>query len=153
MTIYVSGGQGGGYTIPYTSSPAALASVGGTTLTLTGRQNGYAVMVVCDAYNNCGPLLVSVGGGSSIVPPPIVIPTPIIVSTGTFTEHLYLNLTSQQVLDLQNLLTTLGMYSGSIDGHFGLLTQQAVKQYQASHGLTPDGDVGAATRAQLNTGR
>ncbi len=146
-TVYISGGQGGNYTIPYSSSPAVIASISGNTISITGRQNGYAVLVVCDAYSDCGPLVVAVGGGV-IVPPIIINPAP-----GIFVSHLYLGLNSSEVLQLQQLLTTLGIYSGSVDGHFGLLTQQAVKRYQALHGLRADGDVGPGTRAQLNTGR
>jgi hypothetical protein len=147
--IYITGGQGGGYTIPYNSSAAALATISGNTITLTGRQTGYAIIAVCDSYNNCGALFVGVGVGA-ITPPIIVNPSPVTV---IFTSHLYLGLTSSQVLQLQQLLTTLGFYSGSVDGHFGLLTQQAVERYQSNHGLRPDGDVGPNTIAQLNTGR
>lgn len=36
-----------------------------------------------------------------------------------------------------------------IDGFYGILTEEAVKEFQALHGLTPDGIVGPATLAKL----
>ncbi len=107
------------------------------------------MLVVCDSYNNCGPVSVGVGVGT-ITPSTIVNSNPTNV---LFVSNLYLNVSGPEVLQLQQLLTTLGIYSGSVDGHFGLLTQQAVERYQSSHGLSPDGDVGPATREQLNTER
>ena len=37
----------------------------------------------------------------------------------------------------------------ALDGHFGAITEAAVKIFQKSHGLNPDGIVGDATRAKL----
>lgn len=74
------------------------------------------------------------------------------VSSGAFTELLTLGSQDSQVSALQQRLTTLGFYSGSITGFYGTLTQQAVMKYQTSHGITATGYVGPSTRAALNAG-
>jgi outer membrane protein OmpA-like peptidoglycan-associated protein len=50
---------------------------------------------------------------------------------------------------IQEILTDLGFDPGPIDGKDGPQTQAAVKEYQASKGLTVDGKAGPATRKQL----
>ena len=50
---------------------------------------------------------------------------------------------------LQTLLTKAG-YTVAVDGIFGAKTLEAVKAYQADHGLTVDGVVGKATWSELN---
>jgi len=72
------------------------------------------------------------------------------VSSGTFTELLNLGSQDSQVSALQQQLTTLGFYSGSITGFYGTLTQQAVMKYQTAHGITATGYVGPSTRTALN---
>lgn len=52
---------------------------------------------------------------------------------------------------LQSRLSSLGFDAGDSDGLFGSKTTQAVKQFQLSHSLDPDGKVGAKTKAQLFT--
>lgn len=55
----------------------------------------------------------------------------------------------QGVKRVQKKLKELGYYDGAIDGLFGPLTDQAVKQFQRANGLDVDGYVGPKTRAAL----
>lgn len=54
------------------------------------------------------------------------------------------------VLELQKRLAGLGFLSGTPTGYFGSATQQAVKKFQAAHGIPATGYVGSLTRATLN---
>ena len=58
---------------------------------------------------------------------------------------LKLGSTGDKVRDLQADLTALGYYYGDITGHFGSLTQTAVKKFQQAKGLTQDGVAGTTT--------
>lgn len=51
----------------------------------------------------------------------------------------------QQVIAWQTFLSINHYYKGLIDGKFGQLTEDAVKAFQLSKGLTPDGVIGKAT--------
>ena len=53
---------------------------------------------------------------------------------------------------LQTWLSDIG-YPVSVDGDFGPITESAVKQFQADHGLEVDGDVGKLTWAKLAEAR
>ncbi|MBI3615123.1 MAG: peptidoglycan-binding protein [Candidatus Omnitrophica bacterium] len=50
---------------------------------------------------------------------------------------------------VQLALKNAGFYSGQIDGRLGRKTKQAVKAFQRSNGLTPDGKIGARTSMAL----
>ena len=52
---------------------------------------------------------------------------------------------SNYVLIAQDDLNTLGYRTGGLDGIFGAATQNAVRSYQSSVGLTADGIVGCNT--------
>lgn len=54
----------------------------------------------------------------------------------------------EAVIQLQKILSAIG-YDLEIDGIFGVMTKEAVKTYQATHGLTADGIVGPMTWAEL----
>ena len=56
---------------------------------------------------------------------------------------------SNYVLIAQDDLNTLGFRTGGLDGIFGVQTQTAVRNYQASVGLAVDGIVGCNTWSSL----
>ena len=53
------------------------------------------------------------------------------------------------MLIAQDDLNTLGYRTGGLDGIFGAATQDAVRRYQASVGLTTDGIIGCNTWRSL----
>lgn len=58
----------------------------------------------------------------------------------------------EQVKEAQNLLKQLSHYNGKIDGDYGDLTVNAVKQFQKKQGtLAVDGVIGPVTCKKLNT--
>ena len=67
-----------------------------------------------------------------------------------FTEDLSEGMQNDNVTELQNRLTSEGVYSGPATGYFGPLTLAGVKEYQAKHNLPTTGFVGPMTRAELN---
>jgi peptidoglycan hydrolase-like protein with peptidoglycan-binding domain len=69
-----------------------------------------------------------------------------------FNSPLSLGSTGTGVTELQKRLTSLGIYTGPVNGRYGPLTEAAVMSYQKSHGLSQLGNVGPATRAALNSG-
>ena len=56
---------------------------------------------------------------------------------------------STYVLIAQDDLNTLGFRTGGLDGIFGAQTQNAVREYQRSRGLSADGVVGCNTWRSL----
>jgi len=62
------------------------------------------------------------------------------------------NSRGRAVEQLQDRLSALGFYAGTIDGIFGEETEVAVQDFQMEFGLEPDGVVGSATwQALFNT--
>jgi hypothetical protein len=57
--------------------------------------------------------------------------------------------TGAQVKVLQRALASLGFSAGTVDGDYGPGTEDAVKQFQRSVGITDDGIVGPATLRAL----
>ncbi len=55
----------------------------------------------------------------------------------------------EAVRQIQKALCGAGHHVGVIDGIFGLMTEEAVCDFQEEHGLTVDGIVGPATLAKL----
>lgn len=58
---------------------------------------------------------------------------------------LRLGMRGSDVMEIQALLSKIGYNPGTIDGIFGRQTEQAVRQFQRSYGLTPDGIIGPNT--------
>lgn len=56
---------------------------------------------------------------------------------------------SEEVRDIQTLLSEQGYYTGTVDGIFGEGTRTAVIAYQKDNGLTADGIVGTATLSSM----
>jgi hypothetical protein len=77
-------------------------------------------------------------------PPPPPVPRPGAV--------LRLGDEGESVRALQRALAAAGLDPGSVDGSFGPHTLAAVRAFQIQHGLVPDGEVGAQTRAALGLG-
>lgn len=63
---------------------------------------------------------------------------------------LKLGVVSEDVRKLQQNLTTLEYYSGSVTGKYGKLTKEAVRIFQKDHDLTADGVAGPKTLAKLS---
>lgn len=60
-----------------------------------------------------------------------------------------INLTQKEVAEIQRALRLAGFSAGPVDGIFGSRTLKAVKAFQRSRALAPDGIVGAKTWARL----
>ncbi len=69
------------------------------------------------------------------------------VPTGT---SLSLNMKNDAVLALQKALAALGYYDGELTGNFGNKTEDAVKKFQRSRGITADGIAGPKTLEAIN---
>jgi len=151
-SVSLSGGVSGGvYSVVYNSNSSVVStSISGNILSLSGIRNGYAVIVACDSLTDCVPVSVSVG---VIAPTTTTTTSP--STTGVryvFTQYLSVGSTGTEVTELQERLTSEGVYSGPITGTFGPLTEAAVEKYQSAHGLVVSGIVGSITRGVLNAG-
>lgn len=71
--------------------------------------------------------------------------TPAIQYTAQGLPILRPGMRGSQVVKLQEKLSNLGFLKTGVDGDFGPLTTEAVKAFQKSKGLEPDGVVGGAT--------
>ncbi|HZX46587.1 MAG TPA: spore cortex-lytic enzyme [Clostridia bacterium] len=65
------------------------------------------------------------------------------------TATLYWGSTGEEVREVQRRLKNWGYYDGAVDGIYGPKTFQAVKNFQAKHGIPTTGTVGPQTRAAL----
>jgi peptidoglycan hydrolase-like protein with peptidoglycan-binding domain len=101
----------------------------------------------------------SSGGGHRNVPtlpsqasPVAVAAVGRVLGASSFNFSRGLNLGSQgdDVTELQNRLTSEGVYNGPITGYFGPLTMAGVKAFQNKFGVSATGYVGPLTMAQLN---
>lgn len=57
---------------------------------------------------------------------------------------------SVEVSQLQQTLQAIGYYHGPITGYYGILTQAAIRNFQAAHGLWVDGIAGPQTLRALD---
>jgi len=70
--------------------------------------------------------------------------------TQDFTTFMKIGSRGEEVKRLQIALNAMGYNVGAADGVFGPMTKSGVMAFQAAYGLTADGLVGPATRAELN---
>lgn len=70
-------------------------------------------------------------------------------------DHAQLPITREQVIDIQERLTSLGYDVGTIDGLHGSLTSKAIKEFQRSNNIEPDGriDVSLINLLMSKTGK
>ena len=74
---------------------------------------------------------------------------PAALAQGSYTATLRQGSRGDDVTRLQNDLKALGFYHGSVTGHFGGLTRDAVRRFQRKHALTADGIAGPLTLGRL----
>jgi len=67
----------------------------------------------------------------------------------TASQSLKLGMTSDEIVEIQKRLIELGYMDAKATGYFGKQTENAVKAFQRAASLTPDGIVGAGTKAKL----
>jgi hypothetical protein len=72
-------------------------------------------------------------------------------SADTITSMLRKGSTGPEVTLLQILLAKLGLFHEQTTGYFGVLTEEAVKAFQAQHNVASIGIVGPQTRELLNS--
>jgi len=85
----------------------------------------------------------------------VVIAFAALVSTAyasfSFQNNLSYGMTgNSDVIQLQTLLTSQGLYSSPVTGNFFSLTKAAVEAFQSAHSISPTGYVGQLTRLALN---
>lgn len=73
----------------------------------------------------------------------------VMLSSGALAETYRYDDEADEIATIQTALTTLKLYSGSISGHFGSKTEEAVKKFQKRYALTADGIVGEDTLKAL----
>ena len=73
-------------------------------------------------------------------------------ASASFDRDLFYGLRQDpQVTELQEFLTTQGVYSGPVTGNFFSLTLKAVKDFQTANLISPTGYFGPLTRAKSNS--
>ncbi len=86
----------------------------------------------------------------------VALAATVFVCTGQVMAHapsqaLKEGMMGDEVLGLQEMLTSLGFYGGECDGVFGGGTMRAVRAFQREYGLGVDGVVGASTWDRLES--
>ncbi|MEI8062027.1 MAG: peptidoglycan-binding domain-containing protein [bacterium] len=88
---------------------------------------------------------------SDITAPPTVHNDPLpLPEKYTFTKALNVGSKGTEVTELQKILKTLGFYSGPTSGNYGSLTKSAVIKFQKARKISALGNIGPATRQELN---
>ncbi len=90
---------------------------------------------------------------SLIVLPALLLLVPLFTSAATcitLTRTLSLEATGAEVSSLQQFLKDTAGYTGTVSGHYGSLTEAAVKKWQSAHGIAPTGATGPNTRAAMS---
>lgn len=83
----------------------------------------------------------------------LVLMLTLVITSSAAALKLQKNDKSDNVRRLQQALTQLGYYSGTVDGSFGSGTKAAVTAFQQANSLTVDGIAGSATIALLESRR
>ncbi|MFZ1075352.1 MAG: peptidoglycan-binding domain-containing protein [Minisyncoccia bacterium] len=154
-TIAISGGTPP-YFVSGGTNSVSQETLNGSTLTVYGVASGVSSVSVCSSGGGCAPLTVTVNGATApaAVAPTVSVPAmvsqPSATPAFTFTKYLVPGSTGTDVTQLQTVLAAQGFLSAAPTGYFGSLTEAAVLQFQAAHGLTQLGVVGPGTRAALN---
>ncbi len=130
------------------------ASVSGNTFTWTPQTQDAGSHTVTISTTDLSGTYVSIdlniqvtSNQNPIINNPIPVITP---SKFTFTKSLNTGSTGDEVKELQKLLKEKSFYLGPITGTFGPLTKAAVKKFQKTHKISQLGNVGPATRTELN---
>ncbi len=98
-----------------------------------------------------GPQTLNVLIPSSNTTPSISNPAPSVTTTKPqITNSLYRGVVDRQVTKAQEILKTLGFFSGNTTTSFGPKTEQAVKSFQKAKGIEQTGTIGPKTRELLN---
>lgn len=101
---------------------------------------GNTSLPVAQATATTGPVM-------TLAPVPTVSASP----TATASSSIRKGDSGDAVKTIQQRLKKLGYYTGSVDGDFGAGTENAVKAFQKTNGLTADGVVGAKTMETLQS--
>lgn len=112
-------------------------------------QGGTALPQATSDWDNWGQETAtpSVGPVSTVAPVPTVSAQP----TATASTSVRRGDSGETVTYIQQRLKTLGYYTGTVDGEFGAGTENAVKAFQSTNGLTSDGVVGTRTMNVLKS--
>jgi hypothetical protein len=149
ITLPLSGGTGV-YTLSSQNPPTFNAAISGDRLFVTGLLPGENNVTVCSGASVCGSIKILVSLATSSLPQTKQEVSEPSKEKYLFNNPLYFGMESDEVLELQKRLVAEGYFNVTPNGYFGKATRQAVKDYQKDRNLTPFGNVGPATRDELN---
>jgi len=147
-TVSISG-NGGYYIANNSASGVVYVNISGNIITISGNSTGASNVSICQSSGQCSTLYVTVSN------PIITTTTNNIVEENYFTLLRYLGPgdDGNDVLQLQNALTKLGLLSATPNGHYGPATTSAVKSFQGQHNINKTGNVGPATKLALENAK